>query len=351
MPLTKDRPPGEAKMWELAESFPLQLRQGLEMVPKLDPSFPPGLPIAIAGMGGSGIAGELLSDLAALTGGPPLLPVRGFELPRWVKPTTPAVFVSYSGNTAETLATYDEAARRAVPRAVVTSGGALAERAQRDQVPLVRIPEGLPPRSGLGYLFGGLLGVLQNALPEAYEHLPAITRSLEGVGPSLRSSEGEPARWAAAWKERELHVYTGDALAGVGRRWKTQTEENAKRLASFDTVPELLHNALVAWDAIPRSAAERHMVLLLRGPLEGPEAARRMDYLASVLREKGAVVEEWRPKLHTPMGELLEAVWTGDYLSLWTAWHAGTDPLPVPAIDKMKKALASTGASPSSTPR
>ena len=77
---------------------------------------------------------------------------------------------SYSGETEETLAAYDDAVARGAPRLVATTGGALAERARRDGVPVVPIPGGFQPRAAIGY---ALVGALEAA-------------ALGGAAPSMR---------------------------------------------------------------------------------------------------------------------------------------------------------------------
>ena len=77
---------------------------------------------------------------------------------------------SYSGDTEETLAAYDDALERGAPRLVATTGGALAERARRDGAPVIPLPGGFQPRAAVGY---GLVSALEAA-------------ALGGAGPSLR---------------------------------------------------------------------------------------------------------------------------------------------------------------------
>src|SRR4051812_5216730 len=58
--------------------------------------------LAICGMGGSGVGADLLPAVFDLT--LPVVPAKGYELPSWARANTGVVCVSYSGNTAETLA-------------------------------------------------------------------------------------------------------------------------------------------------------------------------------------------------------------------------------------------------------
>lgn len=329
-------------MWELSRSFPRQLQEGLKAVPRHNFAERPGPPLALVGMGGSGIAGELLASLAARVGESPVLPVRDFALPAWVRPPASAVLVSYSGGTAETLAAYDEAGRRGVPRAVLASGGELIERAKRDQVLHVQVPAGQPPRASLGYLFGGLAGLLRHAVPSVARDLPREASSLEARAGEFSSPEGAPAALARGWAGHgDLWVYAPDALAAVARRWKSQVEENTKRVSHFDVYPELQHNAVVGWSGTPREAAAEHYVVVLRGQGGGEAMSRRCDYLVNYLRDRGARVAEATSVARGDLGELLDLVWQGDYLSLWAARELGVDPLPVKIIEEMKAALSS----------
>ncbi len=332
-------------MWALAAAFPRQLRDGLRSVPRHDFALRPGVPVAVAGMGGSGIAGELLASLASRESETPLLPVRGSHLPTWVRPPVPLVAVSYSGDTAETLASFEEAGRRGVERAVVASGGRLGELAKKEGLLQVQVPGGQPPRASLGYLMGALAGVLREALPGTVRDLPRASESLDARAEEFSGGSGRPRAIAEAWGgARDLWVYAPDALAAVARRWKTQAEENAKVLSHFDTFPELLHNAIVPWEVLAPERARDRFVVLLRGGGEGPEADGRAQYLERALREKGVGVETYASPSRGALAELLDLLWAADYVTLWSARLRGVDPVPIMGIDRMKRTLSAPPA-------
>jgi glucose/mannose-6-phosphate isomerase len=324
-------------MVQLVDSLPQQLLEGYNKALKTGFSLKLGKsPILVLGMGGSGIAGELISTLSSEIGSSQVASVRSFSFPTWASKGSTAIFVSYSGNTAETLRVYREAGRRGVERVVLTSGGALLKMAEKDGVPAVVIPSGNPPRASLGYLFGALFGLLNPLFPGHEKDLAVTAEELRALGSEMKGDWGWPARVANAWGDRELWVYVPERLAAVGRRWKTQSEENAKRLAHFDTVPELMHNALVAWDCLPKGAAGKRLVVMLSGPREGNEILTRMEYLSGVIEGMGGPLLHIRLGSTRPLTEMLEGVWIGDYASLREAEATGVDPLPVAAIDKMK---------------
>src|SRR5665811_710259 len=98
----------------------------------------------IAGMGGSGIAGDYV---AAVVNDSPLRAVghkNYAPLPGWVSRIRPLVVgVSYSGNTEETLSVVDEAKGLDLPLVALTTGGELKDRASGEGWPTVDIPSGL----------------------------------------------------------------------------------------------------------------------------------------------------------------------------------------------------------------
>src|SRR5215213_4240044 len=127
--------------------------------------------LIVAGMGGSSIGGRLARAAIGPRARRSITVVGGYTLPAWVGPDTVVLCASYSGGTEETLACYDHAVELGARRIVSTTGGALAERARRDGVPVIPLPGGFQPRVAVGY---GLVAALEAA-------------ALAGAAPSLRA--------------------------------------------------------------------------------------------------------------------------------------------------------------------
>jgi glucose/mannose-6-phosphate isomerase len=309
---------------------------------------PPGydLRFVAVGMGGSGIAADLARGIVDAESRATLTVVRSPNLPRSVDLSTEVLLVSYSGNTWETLEAYDAAGRAGARRTVITSGGALLDRAEADGVPFLRVPSGLPPRSAVGHLLGGVLGLLEPAFPEPLGE--RVTRTASATRARIREyarARGPAAALARRVGRRLPFVYAESSFVPLARRWKTQVEENAKRLAAFDEVPELFHNALVAWDALPRAEADRSIALLLEWSGESPSVQKSFRYLERLLRSKAV------PTVRAPLlGEdrleaLVAGIALGDHVSLFLADLSGVDPYPVDAIVRLKSSMR-TPASP-----
>src|SRR5262249_2276963 len=130
--------------------------------------------IVTLGMGGSGIAGDVVQAVGTATLPVPFTVLKHYRTPAFVGPRTLAFALSYSGATEATI----EIARRA-PGAgarliTVSSGGPLAELASEHELLHVECPEGVPqPRFALGALLAPLVVTLFRigVLPEGHATL------------------------------------------------------------------------------------------------------------------------------------------------------------------------------------
>lgn len=342
MPSSSSRTPGALQVRALAASLPAQLKDGFRAGQELaPPAAGRSTTVFAVGMGGSAISCDLARGIIESETLVSLESVRSSELPRAVERKSRVILVSYSGNTWETLRAYEAAGRVGASRVVITSGGELAERAEGEGVPVLPLPPGLPPRCAVGPILGGMLGLLDPWFPESNEQ--RIDRAAQHLSAlvSVYSRTGGPAASLAKRIGTRLPVvYAENAFAGVARRWKTQFEENAKRLAMFDEVPEALHNSLVGWDAMTKTEAARYAVLMIEWAGGLPLTRRALGYLGRIVAQRGARVLPVRLSAEDRLEAVLSGVSLGDHVSLFLAELRGVDPLPIEAIARFKAAQA-----------
>src|SRR5512133_2684088 len=84
-------------------------------------------------------------------------------LPAFAGPSPLVVVSSSSGNTAETLAAFHEAAARGCRILAITGGGTLGEECAARGFAAVRVPGGFQPRAAVGHLTFAMLGALEAA--------------------------------------------------------------------------------------------------------------------------------------------------------------------------------------------
>ena len=339
-------------MRALAADLPNALESGYASGHALSRPLPSDdLQFVAVGMGGSGIAADLARGLVDAESRATLSVVRSPNLPKSVGKRTEVLLVSYSGNTWETLAAYESAGRVGARRTVITSGGQLLERAEADEVPALTVPPGLPPRSAVGHLLGGVLGLLDSAFPESLEG--RVARTADATRARIREyarSQGAAANLARDVGNRLPFVYAESSFVALARRWKTQIEENAKRLAVFDEVPELFHNALVGWDAVAKAEAKRSAAILLEWSAESAPVRKSFRYLERLLLSKGATVLRAGLTPDDRLEALLSGIALGDHVSLFLADRSGVDPYPVDAIGRLKGAIGNPSPSAAGGP-
>src|SRR3989344_8846255 len=129
-------------MLSVLQKFPDQIDDSLALGDKIKISKEVRN-IVIAGMGGSGHAGDLFAAYAQhIKLSIPVFVARDYNLPAFVDKTSLIFIISYSGNTEETLAAFDEALAKKAQIVVITSGGKLQKIAEGLKLPLVLLPPG-----------------------------------------------------------------------------------------------------------------------------------------------------------------------------------------------------------------
>ena len=293
--------------------------------------------LVVAGMGGSATGADLAAAVLSGRAVRPIVAARGYELDPWVGADTLVLCASYSGDTEETLAAFDSAGAAGAPRAVVTTGGELAEAARAAGVPVIGVPAGFQPRAAVAYMTVAALecAAACGAGPTIRDEIEAAAGPLAALagewGPD-GPDDSEAKRLAAALNGTVPVVHGAGQTAAPARRWKTQINENAAAPAFAAELPEADHNEICGY-APPLAA------VFLDDPELDPRLRTRVDLTADLLRGGGTPVERTEARGDTPFARLMSLVLLGDLVSVYLAVLLGRDPTPVPAIDRLKAQL------------
>ncbi len=301
--------------------------------------------VVVIGMGGSGIAGDVVAAVAASMLAVPVQVVKSYECPAFVSAGSLVFAVSASGNTEETLQAAADAAASGATMVVITGGGKLAELAASWNAPVIDVPRSIPqPRAGLGAMAIPPLVVLEEMgfyrggqywIDEAVDQLKRRRDELAGA------AEGSAAAAVARRIGRTFPLIHGGGALGAtaAQRWKTQVNENAKAPAFWSAQPELCHNEVCGWGQHGDVTRQVITAVALRHDAEHPQVGRRFDLVGELLREVVADVIEVRANGEGDLAQLLDLIIFGDYVSLWMAVEAGIDPGPVPILEELKDRL------------
>lgn len=320
---------------------------GGETYPELDLARFAGVKrILIVGMGGSAMGADLMAGLVADECPCPILVQRGYDIPAYVDgPETLVIGSSHSGNTEETLSAFHQAHDREASLLALTTGGELARLAQVWDTPLMRFRYDSQPRAALGYSFSLLvrllceLGLVTDKAGEMAEAVEVMRNWQAEIGPAVPVTANPAKRMAGQLMERLPIVYGAGAMEAVARRWKTQLNENGKRWAFFDGMPEFNHNAVVGYGMPERVRSSSH-VIMLRSSYDSPRIRTRWRITRRMLLHEGVSHDDVRARGQSRLAQMLSLIHFGDLVSVYVALTSGVDPTPVEPIVYLKEQLA-----------
>lgn len=302
--------------------------------------------VVVTGMGGSGIAGDVLGAVAGLAAPVPIVTHRGYGLPGWAGATDLVVAVSCSGSTEETLSAAEEAVRRGCRTVTVGAPDSpLADLGARGRGPHVAVPEGGVPRAKLWALavpvlvLGDLLGLCRAPkadLDAAADLLDVLTERYKAGKESFLN----PAKDLALKLAEPLPVVWGtSALAGVAAyRFACQLNENADRPGVWGVLPEANHNQVVPFD--DPAAAERFRLVFLRDSVEHESVARRVAASQELAGDRGIAYDEVVAEGDSPVERLASLVALADFTTTYLALLTGVDPTAMAPITQLKEKIA-----------
>lgn len=337
------------------ERFPQQMAEAFEIARSVEnlPSIDGITSVAVLGMGGSGISGDVLQAILRPRSPVFVDTIKGYELPAWVGPNTLLFAASYSGNTEETLQTFELAQTQGVARSIViTTGGTLSDRARQLDVPVVQIPSGLQPRAALGYLaipllilWERLVGVQGDRSPGIADAVDAAIRLAEKraqeYGRDVATDQNPAKRLASRLVGKIPIVYGTEGLAEVAAyRWKCQFNECAKVPSYSHNFPELNHNEIVGWKQLRGLTKESIALLLLRHAHEHPRIKKRIDVTLPLVEDHVAFVEQFHSEGATDIERLFDLAYFGDFVATYLAIAQGVDPTPVDVIEDLKRQIS-----------
>ncbi len=302
--------------------------------------------IIILGMGGSAIGGDLTRVLVSMSSKIPIYVCREYGIPNYADRYTLVIASSYSGNTEETISAFSEAAGRGCKLLAITTGGKIAEIAQKNNAPIFKYNYNSQPRAALGYSLISIIGIfsklglvtidneiINNVIAELndlYEHinLDVPVRRNQAKDLAIKIHNSYP-----------LIVGIG-FMAEVAHRFKTQVNENSKQIASYDALPELCHNTIVGLE-FPSNIKENLYLVFLQSKFDHTRVKLREQIMIRILVKKKIKFEFL---MFTPsssqLSEMFKMIFFGDYLSYYLSVLNNIDPTPVETIKFLKDKLA-----------
>jgi glucose/mannose-6-phosphate isomerase len=327
-------------MFHLIKDFPAQITEALEIGNATALKGPVNKTfqnILVAGMGGSGIGGNILSELLRPELGLPIIVNKGYALPACVNELTLVILCSYSGNTEETLQCAADALAKGIRPVCITSGGKLEAIAQANGLDIIKIPGGHPPRACLAYSTVQLFYVLKGygLISGYFEHAFKQTAVfLTAHQPQLMA---ETEKLAAQLAGKVIIAYAEDKYESTVLRLKQQINENGKMHCWHNVLPELNHNELVGW----RKPIGNIATIIFRADDENKRNAYRIEFTKKVIESVSTDCHEVIAQGETPWQKRFYLIHWGDWLSYYLCLAQGFDPFEIDVLNNLKNHMGS----------
>jgi len=317
------------------EKWPALAREGFEV--KVDLRRRGFKKAFFMGMGGSAAGGDIVASWLSARHEFETATFKG-QLPIGDMSDALAVACSASGQTEETIEMLEEAVKRGATSVAVSSGGRLMEVAKKLRVPQVKMPEIIAPRYALPFIIFSCLSVINDGLGldcgrEASDAIREMGIEGREIGVGVPTSVNASKRLALQILDKTPVVYGSRSTRGAGIRFKNMLNENAKRHAIFDGLPDAFHNEIEAWE----DPSSSYLPIFLRHPTETPRDRARADAMVEILSELKMRPVQVTGRGNSSLAQLATMVYRLDVTSYFTAIGTGRDPLPTKLMDWIKE--------------
>ena len=315
------------------QKWPSLAREGFKV------AYPPKSPpkkAYILGMGGSAAAGDIIEgwlygrkgvEVGVMKGG---VPSAGMK-------DSIAIACSVSGNTIETVQMLAAAVEGGAHAVSITGEGMLSEKSAELGVPVIRVPKALAQRLMLPFLVYSALSVLNSSFAlrcegEVEESIVSMESEWSDASPSLPERANGAKALAAAMVHKVPAIYSDRVAYGVGVRFKNVLNENSKKHAHFDAVPEAFHNEIESWE----DPSSEFLPVFIRHSWESPRDSAKVDQMVKILGELGKSPVQLRGKGSSILSQLMSMTYRLDLASYYLAVALGRDPTPTSLLDRLK---------------
>lgn len=322
-------------------ALPAQIKTGLSLAKKIiiPPAWANCQQVVFCGMGGSGIVGDILADLPMDDQKISMTVVHDYQVPAWVDKNTLVILASHSGQTKETLTAFKSAAANEAQILIVAEKGQIENLGAHENAIIFDYDYLAPPRASIGYQLGGIFGLLKQAQILTGDLTPAISllnNLNQKYEPQVATQNNLAKNIAFYIFDHVPVIVSSGILTAVGRRWKTQLNENAKQAAFTEIMPEAMHNAIEGLDE-PARVRDDLIYIILTNSFDLPDLLNQFDRLKNVLDDKKIIYQFVPAEGEDIFSQKLSILLLGDWVSFYLAMLFNINPTPVETIAKTKE--------------
>lgn len=298
--------------------------------------------IIFAGMGGSACPADMIRSWLSPQIDVPLIIVKDSRLPNFVKKSTLVIAASVSGDTRETILAAKDAHERKAALATISAGGKLEQFSKKYNIQHTSIRKLWVPRASLLFVLFPMismlsgLGIIKPPRYEIDEAKKTLSEIWGKISVNVPLERNPSKRLADRLRGGIPVVFAADLLTAAATRFKDCLNENSKIHAFSDSLPEIAHNEIEAWNTDWDDVLKP---VLLRQPVENENVRERFKAFEELFAARGVISSNVIAEGETLLSNLLGMIYLLDYASIYLAVLRKVDPIPTPNIDTLKAKL------------
>jgi len=327
----------KSNMWDLLVNFHKYCKEGYSILPSFIPEKIEFNKVVFCGMGGSAISGDILKAIVEKNSKVIFSVHRDYGVPSYVDEKTLLFATSYSGNTEETICAYKEALKRKANIFIISSDGQLEKFSNKEKLPFLKIPGGMPPRCAFGYLFFSSYRILKelNILPEIKEKFFV---EIENYVKNFSRSKNKALEIAQKIYNKVPLLYSDNYILPCILRWKTQIAENSKSFSFVNVFPEMNHNEIMSF-YFPKWFIRKIVCLFFSYGEEHERVKKRFKITEKIIKNGNVETMKINAKGSSFLEKIIYFVILGDWVSYYLALKNKIDPTEIKEISYLKEQL------------
>ena len=300
--------------------------------------------ILFVGMGASGIAGEIVKDLA-INSNVLIETIHDYQLPGWVDSETLVIALSHSGDTEETLNCTVSAFQRNAKIIGVSTGGKLESLCSKYRAPYFKYQSDVEPKFALFYLISislvilNRLGLHKISNDEFESALKYLANQIDRYKAESSTAVNQAKLLALKLQGKLVYSASSSILRAVSTRFSNQLSENSKQLSAILTAPEFNHNFISGLE-FPKSILENTVFISFESSYSIDEIKKRENIVSKMFSRNFFHYERVSfNHIPNPLAEVLAAIVFSDFTSVYLAILNNIDPYITPKVTAFKSEL------------
>lgn len=345
------------KMLKILYEFPGQFKKAEDIISGSKLSFNKKFKnVLILGVGSSSnVVYRLINSIDIDRVNIPVFLCSRSTIPSWVNEETLVVAVTHSGNSIEVIEAVDKSLKAGANIVAITTGGILKHKAvSSNRIKLIEYGAHIISRMALGYIYVFITNILNKAgaidicsdrkeclLGIDWGEVKNVLSDLsKKLSPNVRTSNNTAKRTAVNLFGNIPVIYGSSMMTGtVAYRLKSQICLNSNNFAHFNTIPELDHDEIAAWD-MKHELRNKFFVLFITDKDSKEKTLRRVGILKGILLEKRINFEEIILEGSNDAIKGFSGILLADWISVYLAVLNGVNPTSPKLLDLMKSRFA-----------